>query len=217
MASSIVDPSSGFASSADKESFLGGSFELAAALPRRTSTATGQPVISARDALGLLKSEGANSAGAVTGLTITRVELTSTTFSTDRGPKSLPAWAFTLKGVTNPAYVLALPQSAWWPKPGMQSAMVVGGNAVSADGRRVTIAFVGAPPGTGPCQAEYSAEVHYSAGAVLVLVRELRHPKIATTHVCNAVGYRRVVTAVLSAPLGSRVLLAPQGPPLPPL
>lgn len=213
--SSIIDPASGFANSDDKAAYLSGSFDLMSRLPSATATADGREVMTAQSALTMLKDLGAGNRLTSTHLQISRVNLGAATFDTDRGPQLLPAWIFRLRGVTDPTFVLALPQAQWWPKPGISAGQVVNQRAASSDGRRVTISFVGAAPGSGPCDAEYTADVAESPTAVMVTPRALPKPKPTGNYFCNEIGYRRTVTVALSAPLGNRVLLAPAGPPLP--
>lgn len=213
--SSIIDPASGFANGDDKVAYVSGGFDLTSRLPSATATADGRKVMTAESALTLLKDAGAGNRPASTHLQITRVNLGAATFDTDRGPQLLPAWIFRLRGVTDPAFVLALPQAQWWPRPGMSASQVINRSAASSDGRHVAISFVGAAPGFGPCHAEYTADIAESPTAVMVTPRALPKPRPTGNYFCNAIGYRRTVTVALSAPLGNRVLLTPAGPPLP--
>lgn len=210
---SIIDPASGFANSDDKVAYLSGSFDLMSRLPSAAATADGREVMTAQSALTMLKDAGAGNRPTSTHLQITHVTLGAATFETDRGAQLLPAWIFRLRGVTDPAFVLALPQTQWWPKLGVPSSQIVSQKAASS--RHVTISFVGAPPGSGPCDAEYTADVAESPTAVMVTPRALPKPKPTGNYFCNAIGYGRTVTVTLSAPLGNRVLLTPAGPPLP--
>jgi hypothetical protein len=209
----ILDPSSGF-NGEDKIAYLSGNFEVAAPLPTDTATALGQHVIAAEVALNLLRTLGANNkSGTTTGLKITRAELGTGVFSTDRGPRSLPAWIFTFTGVSQPARVLAIPATDRWPRPGMPSGDGVGGVSISNDGRQVTLHFVGAPPGSGPCDAQYAADITQTATAVQLSARELPNPNSSAKTVCIAVGYTRTVTVKLEPALGNRVLISANGAP----
>jgi hypothetical protein len=222
----ILDPSSGFRSGEDKIAYGSGNFEVAAPLPTDTATASGQHVIAADAALNLLRTPGANNTSGTTRLKITRADLGSGVFSTDRGPRSLPAWMFTFAGVAQPARVLAIRATDRWPRPNMPSGVSVDGVSISSDGRQVTLQFVGGPPGSGPCGAQYAADIAQTATAVQLSVRglpataaqlsarSLPNPNSSATAACTAVGYARTVTVNLEPALGNRVLIAANGAPL---
>lgn len=70
--------------------------------------------------------------------------------------------------------------------------------------RTLTVQFFGAPSGTGPCTASYTATQAASRVAVAVAVKEHAHGGSAA---CAAVGYMRQVTMALAAPLRGRVLV----------
>jgi hypothetical protein len=78
----------------------------------------------------------------------------------------------------------------------------------------VTIGFVGAPPGTGPCSPVYEAHVAESATAVAVSVSAVASPAPTTSDSvvvgCTAIGYERHITINLHDPLGARVLVDAQ-------
>lgn len=212
---SVIDPASGFSNDDDKLAYLSGSLDLTSRLPSALSAVDGREVMTAQSALTMLEGGGTGNRRTRIRLQITRVSLGTATFDTDRGAQRLPAWIFRLRGVADPAFVLALPRAQWWPKPGTSIAQVVNRSAASSDGRRVTISFVGAPPGSGECDAEYAADVAESPTAVLVTPRALPKPRPTGNYVCNLNGYGRSVTATLSAPLGNRVLLTSIGAPIP--
>ena len=137
------------------------------------------------------------------------------------GTRSLPAWSFRFASVTNPALVLAVPTTDRWPQPGMPTSEGgEGGVSISGDGSRVTLSFVGAAPGTGPCQAEYTADVSESATAVSIS-RRGSCPHRGNSggndqqESCDLVGYTRTVTVTLHTPLGNRVVIDSRGVPLP--
>jgi hypothetical protein len=151
-------------------------------------------------------------------LKITDVRLGTDTFSTDRGQRSLPAWLFTFAGVAQPASVVAI--SDPWPHSGMPSTpdgrlLSVTSATTAADGHRLTISFLGAAPGSGPCSADYAADVEQSATAVLVSVRTLPAPSPSSAAVCATMAYERRLTVTLRSPLGDRVLIDTTGVPVP--
>src|SRR6185503_17789637 len=123
------------------------------------------------------------------------------TFSTDRGTRSLPAWIFRFTNVVDPALVLAIPPTDRWPRPGMPKNDGGDGSvSISRDGRQLTLSFVGAAAGTGPCQAEYTADIRESETAVSISPpRELPHRGGQALGGCDLVGYDRTVTLTLQS------------------
>jgi hypothetical protein len=200
-----------------------GRFQLRATLPAGPGTVNGQPVRSAADALAELRSVGVTVPIGSAPLTITAVRLDTATFWTDRGSRKQLAWSFRFAGAAEPAYVLAVPPADRWPRPGMPTRDLgtAIGATVSADGTRATLTFIGAAAGTGPCEAEYAADVVQSRTAVSISERALPNSNDKPGVACNLAGYFRTVTATLRPPLGNRVLVnsygAALGPPsLPP-
>lgn len=86
--------------------------------------------------------------------------------------------------------------------------------SVTADGRQLTVAFVGAPlPGDQPCGEDHTADAVESDVAVVVIVT--LHPHV-TIGACTSVGALRTATLKLAAPLGERTVLeVQQGCPAP--
>ena len=214
----IIDPRGGFSSGNDKSAYVSGSFELATALPTGPATIAGQPIITAGDAFALLRTSatGGSKGPVRSSLKVTAARLGTATFSTDRGSRTLPAWEFTLAGVAEPASVLAIPASDRWPRAGMPTYAPPSERAtVSTDGRHVTIHFVGANPGSGPCDAEYAPQLTQSSTAVALSARRLPNPQATPNTGCWLIGYDRTVTVALTRPLGNRVLIDPAGAPIP--
>lgn len=212
----ILDPVNGFTPDGDaKLAYIYGEFELKTTLPTGPSTANGQPVITAAQALAVLRSQGDGKKPAAKPVQITAVSLGTGSFSTDRGRRTLPAWTFRFAGVTNPAMVLAIPQTDRWPLADMpKNDGGEDGVSISRDGSQITLSFVGAEAGTGPCQAEYTADVTESSTAVLISTpRELPHHGSGQGS-CDGVGYTRQVTVTLHSPLGNRVVINSHGVPL---
>jgi hypothetical protein len=202
----VADPASGFPSGTAKLAYLDGAFNLPSSLPVGPATAAGFPLITAREATGVLKSVAAKGPPLTSRLAVTGVRLGTAVFDTDRGPRQLPAWLFGLAGVRDPAGVLAVAPSRIFapPRRPANPRPFVGGALLGRDGRTLTVEFTGAGSGTGPCTASYSLDQAASRTAVAVAVREHAHGgKVA----CAAVGYPRRVTMVLPAPLGGRVLI----------
>jgi hypothetical protein len=210
----IIDPSSGFRNGADKIAYIAGRFTVAAALPVGPPLWKRHPLIPAAKALTLLRGKQHDAPAATGSLSVTAVHLGTAAFSTDRGPSRLPAWLFTFAGVRDQAAVLAIAASDLWPKA---SPARDGTDDLSAtiapDGHTITVTFVGAAAGTGPCEAQYAAVVAQSSSAVAISVRVARSGRGAQA--CSAVGYRRTVTVALTPALGGRVLIDSHGVPLP--
>ncbi len=122
-ADSEVSGPAGFASGADKHAFYNGAIDLPRSLPNGPGQAAGYPLISAAAAAAQLMTN--QRPAPATRLAVTRVKLGTGLFVTDRGQKALPAWRFSLTGVTGTVDVLAVADSAryWrWPAPAPDEA-----------------------------------------------------------------------------------------------
>jgi hypothetical protein len=206
---SVAGPESGFATTELKEAFFTGLFIAPSSLPTGPREASGYPVISAADALELMRAEGTSAQGAPTQpppLVISDVRFGSSSFETDRGAVTLPAWFFSFDGVQYPAAVLAVAPSAEFHAPAATGGPGLSAR-LSADGRTVSIRFVGGPSGDGPCSVSYTVDQLESAHAVAVIVREMRRRSGGNAVNCTSIGYSREATIVLDAPLGNRPLV----------
>lgn len=215
----VIDPASGFVDGADKLAYLSGNFVLATSVPSSPPTADGQPVITASDALGLLQAPPGGGPKSGTAVQITNIQLGTSIFSTDRGPQTLPSWTFTFAGVADPANVLAIPAADRWPHTGTPTSdplqLTV---TIPTSEHQATLSFLGAPPGSGPCEANYEAEIRQSTSAVLVSIHEVstnRTTAPGSTTMCFAIGYRRMLTVPIAPAIGNRVLIADNGAALP--
>lgn len=211
----INDPATGFTNAAEKIAYLSGDFDLGTALPSAPRASGGQPIMSASDALAILRGQGAGAPAPTTALRITDVHLGNSTFSTDRGPRSLPAWIFTLAGVTDPAGVLAIPPAHRWPQSGQPHHPARFTVTFSSDRHRATISFVGGPSGNGPCGAEYSIHLAQSSTAVEVSIQQLPSPNTSSATACTTIALSRSLTVTLNPALGNRVMVDSSGTPLP--
>lgn len=140
-------------------------------------------------------------------LTITDVRLGSRPYHTDRGRVRLPAWIVTFRGGTyGPSSILAVTPSAVRGYRPLEGPHTIDRVHVAADGRTLTVHFVGARAGTGPCTADYAGGLEESAGGVgVVVVVKPRRVRPTRPVTCRAVGYPREVTLRLQEPLGDRV------------
>jgi hypothetical protein len=217
----IDDPATGFPNGDDKLAYMSGHFTVATTLPGGSASWQQHPLSTADQALADLRNSGQ---GSLTGasLSITAVKLGTATFSTDRGQRSLPAWVFRFAGVSEPASVLAIAPANRWPKapPPSQDTGNLGAR-IAPGGDTVTVTFIGAAAGTGPCDAQYAADIAQSSTAVVVSVREIPSatsqpaPSGDVAMGCADVGYPRELTVTLSPPLAGRVLIDSYGAPIP--
>jgi hypothetical protein len=209
---SLVLGPSKFLDGQAKLDFMNGAFDGPASLPAGPARADGYPVISAAAAIALLRSQShsAPPSPSATHLAITDARFGTEKFLTDRGDRTLSAWLFTFARVDGTVAVLAVdPQSEWVPAgraAGTFGASFVNGARVADDQRTLTVGFTGAAAGAGPCTASYGLSLTESPTAVVVTVTESSHNPSAQT-VCTLVGYWRTATAVLSAPVGARVVV----------
>ena len=209
---SVLAPADGFRTGAAKLAFLQGRFRLGVPLPQAPTRFRGWRVISARQALDLWHSQSSKGPAPPTPrLVITRIRVASASFTTERGARILPAWAFSVRGLHNPIDVLALPDSRVFVPP----AYWDGDNAtISGNGRMIRVGFIGGHAGDKPCDDSYTAGSIADRHAVAFWI--IDHPVKTTGNVaCVAVGYPRVVDFHLAKPLGARALVDSSGAPVP--
>jgi hypothetical protein len=205
----VSAPASGFRTVDAKEAFLSGLFVAPDAVPSRPQQAEGFPVMSAAQALEVMRGEGTPAGGAPrppTPLVIASIRFGTASFATDLGTQLLPAWLFSFQGVENPATVLAVAPSSIFPAPPESLHRQSVGARLAADGRTATITFVGTAMGDGPCTADYAVDQLASQTAVAVRVRETRR-RGGSGVICHSVGYMRQERIVLDSRLGNRVLV----------
>jgi hypothetical protein len=179
---------------------------MPAGFPAGSAAAAGFPLISASAAFRVLESTAAKGPPATIRLKVTTVRLGAVVFQTDRGPRQLPAWLFGFRGIQDPAAVLAVAPARIFSPPGHLAGSPA--SLISArlgpDGRTLTVEFIGAPSGSGPCTADYYLQQAAAPTAVAVAVRE--HARRANV-ACALPGYRRQVSTVLAMLLGARVVI----------
>jgi hypothetical protein len=173
------------------------------------------PLISADDALHLLDASAGNYClGCPTPvpLEVTGARLSTVKLQTTRGPATVPAWEYILRGtavlVTRVAVagsaavtVSPPPWDPYHPPAGLQ----IESATTSTGSRQLTVAFTGAPgPASSPCGSDYNGEAVESPRAVVVIIIE--HP-YAPDESCLAIGARRTAVVNLAAPLGERAVL----------
>lgn len=222
----VNDPAGGFSAGdiaeADnrKTAYLQGSIQAPARLPDGPKSSQNYPIITAAEALQILKTpSGSGAVMPVPPLQVTSVVLGTSVFVTDRGRLSLPAWLFSFRDVANPAAVLAVAPPALYLHPASDFQSKASGVTwataaeVSSSGHTITAEFAGSPAGSGPCTADYGLQIAASAKAVAVEVVELPRPDAASPSstmpnmACALVGYPRQATAALPEALGNRVVV----------
>jgi hypothetical protein len=212
-------PSGGFPSSAAKLAFING--DLVFTGPPPTDAPAGVvtwpdgsrlkvPVLSEARVFSELTGSRQCPGCATTPLAVTAARPTTLDVLTSRGTASVPAWAFTLKGVSTPVIQAALaPGSYITPYTYGSSAeklaplgtAFVGGGPVrpSADGRTLTVGLGGSP-----CDTAWGGLVA-EVGGVVVVGGWMHDPNPAQP--CAAMLVQRLAAVRLAAPLGDRVVL----------
>ncbi|HVQ92357.1 MAG TPA: hypothetical protein VMU51_15080 [Mycobacteriales bacterium] len=147
------------------------------------------------------------------------VRLGSAGFRTDRGSRPLPAWLFSFAGVAQPAAVLAVAPAARFA-PRLPANLVrdpsLGNATLGADGRTVSVGFLGAAGGTAECEQKYVLKPVETLQAVALRIGladadpegdeagKSNEPPAA----CADATYHRSASTTLSMPLGARVLIS---------
>lgn len=217
--SELIPPSSGagFASGDEKDAFESGHFNLAGTLPTEplpgvVRWADGStlrlPLLTARAAFAELATQ--RPCGDPTGcdqLAVTGARPGVVTVLTSRGQASVPAWRFTVAGLGWMVNEVAVARSALVVLPGYGPTPPAGRNTpgvdaltkVSADGRTLTLSFIGSA-----CDAAWGAYRYETGGTVVAGSWEKSD---AGNTPCVAMGVPRTVHVTLARPLGSRVIL----------
>ncbi len=207
----VNDPADGFGSGDGKLAFSEGNFVFDGQVPTAPAQSAGYPLVPADQALATLRAIGAGQAATrAPALRITDIRLGSAEFATDRGPRALPAWLFDLEGVSAPVSVLAVAPPAVYPAPVSGYSPLGLAPPVGSDTRSLTVTFVGAHAGTGPCDKEYAAFVVQTRWAVGVSIFQTRHgadPSPTLGIACADIGFARQVSVPLDAALGNRVVV----------
>jgi hypothetical protein len=208
-----------------------GRYELAATLPSTqpvTSTATlpdgtfQLPIITAAQAYERLRGTGnpANAPGeSPAPLRITRVELGTASFHTDRGALELPAWLFHAPDSFEPLAWPAPHPDAFWRLGDLPFAWDVIDGRLAADAVTLTVTMPAPHPGACPGEPIYRHDPVVLEESTVVAVgvrREIvsiapgpRRDDCADDLVLRLQQY----TVTLAAPLGNRVLVSSAGMP----
>jgi hypothetical protein len=196
----------------------------------------GVPLVSAAEAFTAAQQERCQQ-GPCDGppMRVTAAEMGAVPARTAHGWASVPAWLFTVEGA---AYRIARIAVDAEPSPyregfsGGEHARVAYGiltasaamatrNGPSPFDTALTVDYLGAPSGVGPCSGEYTAHVVEGEAAVVVVVEPMVPPEWVREESRNVAcaplgpfGPYRQATVYLSRPLGERVLLSLDGVPL---
>jgi hypothetical protein len=212
-------PSGGFPSDEDKEAFINGDLVFTGALPTATppgivtwpdGTTMKVPVLNEGQAFRELTSSRQCPDCVTTPLDVTAARPAALEVATSRGRASVPAWSFTLRGVSTPVIQAALPPGSYVTpdtygtpaeKLGPLGSGFVGAATatVSADGRTLTLGLPGSP-----CDTTWGGLVTETGGAIVV-GGWMRNPDPGQA--CAAVLVLRSATVRLAAPVGDRVIL----------
>jgi hypothetical protein len=223
-------PGGGFPSGQDKEDFINGDLVFTGPAPSGApagvvtwpgGSTMKVPVLSEARTFSELTSSRQCPSCATTPLDVTAAKPATLAVRTSRGIAKVPAWAFTLKGVSGPVIQAALPPGSY-VTPGSKGSPSAarlaplgkaftgaGTAAVSADGRTLTLRLFG-----GPCDATWGGLETEADGAVVVGGWEVDPNPNAP---CAALGVSLTTTVRLPAPVGDRVIIdASTGQPVAP-
>ncbi|GHJ43536.1 hypothetical protein Cs7R123_08780 [Catellatospora sp. TT07R-123] len=213
----------GFTTGDAKLAFLKGSLSLEAALPPGPATVRVRlhdgvfelPAIGARAAYDRIAAVGRPDSApdaSPAPMRITKVELGTAQFHTDRGPLTLPAWLFTGPEMMGPLAVPAPGPAAFW-RPDEPGYSGIGNGSIAADGVTLTVQL---PQPQAACPGQpvlrYQAEAVESGTAVTVGLRVVETLPPATPAAGGECGSDLVLrsapyTVRLAGPLGARVLV----------
>ncbi|MFE5812345.1 hypothetical protein [Streptomyces sp. NPDC056479] len=204
-------PEDAFHNDADKEAYLTQHFELRGDLPKtpqkdaKVTWRNGKSLV-----LPLMGAQAAyDKLGGTTGpgprLTVTGAKLGETTLATSRGPATVPAWLFTIKGYDTPLKRVALspmkpPKSPIGPADHLSGKLwelnkVV---EVAADDRSVTVLAHHGACDDGPAVDVLETDDSVVLSGYMAGTKE---------GVCTAQLMAKKVTVELDRPLGDRILL----------
>ena len=172
------------------------------------------PAISAADALAAMMKPSTATAdplcSSVQPLTVTAARFGGFEFATDRGRAVIYSWLFKVSGANGEMAYPALPSSALW-NADLAHGASDGGATLSDRPSALNFTFWGAPSGTGPCGAQYTALVAESRAAVAVAIKAIPNASPGDLVACPAIAQERTVLVTLVSPLAGRVLVNASG------
>lgn len=171
-------------------------------------------VLSARDTLAALVAAATGTCDECTPLEVTDAQQATGLIDTSRGPANAPIWVYSIAGTTVKVTRVAVDKSVTvdpppWNADDPPEGLSIESATGSADSRKLTVNFVGAPDGADkPCGADYTAEAVESDLAVVIIVVEHRYSgPNAANQACRLVGAFRTATVKLADVLGDRAVL----------
>jgi hypothetical protein len=223
-------PSGGFPSGQDKADFINGDLVFTGPAPSDApdgvvtwpgGSTMKVPVLSEARTFSELTSSRECPSCVTTPLDVAAATPTTLAVATSRGIAKVPAWAFTLKGVSGPVIQAALPPGSYVTpgsrgNPSAERLAALGKAftgagyaAVSADGRTLTLRLFGSP-----CDATWGGLETEVDGAVVIGGWEFDPtPNVP----CAAIGASLPTTVRLPASVGDRVIIdASTGQPVTP-
>lgn len=150
-------------------------------------------------------------------LRVVAAELSEAEFATDRGRQRLPAWRLEAADALGPIWVLTGEAQArcWSPSESASQERIgprmLRSGTVGADGRELVVEFTGGSERL----FRYDAEVMETAAAVCVVPLPRMTVRLAPGTAITAEGHLRKVGVTLAERLGGRVLVNPDGTPVP--
>jgi hypothetical protein len=204
-------PDNGFVNDSEKIALSHGGVRAPFSYPTAPDTAGGYQLMDAASAFQLLAAVPPNGDDTAEPIQATGVALGTSTFATDRGPMDLPAWIFQFDKETSVAVAAVHPKLVFTPLRDRSTTgptgVPGGGSAtLSSDGKTLTISFIGAAEGQGPCTADYATVLEERANIVGLSVKTTRQGT-GQVEACSAGGFKRTVTVSLASPLGDRVVV----------
>ena len=193
-------PSDGFPSGAAKLAFINGDLVFTGPPPSAApagvvtwpdGSTMKVPVLSEARVLGELTSSRQCPGCVTTPLAVTAARPTTLDVATSRGSASVPAWAFTLKGVSAPVIQAALPPGSYVTphsdgtpteklRPLGTSFVGAGPASPSADGRTLTVGLPGSP-----CDTTWGG-LDAEVGGVVVVGGWMQDPDLDPDQSCTA-------------------------------
>ena len=150
-------------------------------------------------------------------LEVTDAQQATGLVDTSRGPANTPIWVYSIAGSSVKVTRVAVDESVTvqpppWNADDPPQGLAIQSATGSADSKRLTVSFVGAPDGADkPCGEDYTAEAVESDLAVVIIVEGHPYDGPAPSNLgCRLVGALRTAKVTLEKPLGKRVVLEVQ-------
>jgi hypothetical protein len=202
----VEDTPDGFPNSTMKQDFEYGRWAIPAKLPKAPASAGGYPVMSARDALQVLRRAFGDAVQpGPAQLRVRSVRFDTAEVHTDRGPRRLPAWIVRFAEARGDAVVPAVARSARWTEAEGGPSSRNSTAQIDASGRVLTLPF----DRYNPCGGGWDVAVRESAHAVAIAYfQRTAKPTTWDSPTCAENTISGGATGIrLAAPLGNRLLV----------